>query len=141
MSRIYFFSEDVEFKLTDQIQISHWIERIVTEENFRIDSLNFIFCSDKFLLSINQRYLGRDYFTDVITFNYSEILSSLEGDIFISIDRVQENALSFQIPFLYELYHVIIHGVLHLLGFDDNNPVQKNLMIKKEEYCLSLLKF
>lgn len=139
MSSISFFSEDLSFELPQQKVIEEWILNIVTLEGKSLKHLNYIFCSDAHLLSINQQYLAHDYYTDIITFDSSLSTDVIEGDIFISIDRVRDNASSLGISFLIELNRVIVHGVLHLIGFDDTTPASKNLMREKEDSYLSLL--
>jgi len=105
-----------------------------------IGFLNFIFCSDNYLLKINVEHLNHDTYTDIITFDYSKE-DRISGDIFISIDRVEENAKSHKTSFENELHRVIIHGVLHLLGYGDKEPGQKAEMRQKEDFCLSLRDF
>jgi probable rRNA maturation factor len=107
-------------------------------EGATIQEINYIFCSDSYLLSLNQGFLKHNTFTDIITFDNSEDPSSLEGEIYISIERVKENAKKYNVPIEDELSRVMIHGVLHLLGFKDKKPTEKALMRKKEEACLSL---
>ena len=137
---ISFFSEtDFEFSKSDVV--AKWINDIALEFKYSISSLNYIFCSDEYLLDINRKYLNHDYYTDIITFDNSDEASSIESDIYISIDRVQENANTFNILFEKELFRVIIHGVLHLVGFEDHTDEEKALMRSKEEYCLSKLSF
>ena len=105
-----------------------------------LSNINYIFCSDDYLLTINQEHLNHDYYTDIITFDLSEKENNIESDIFISIDRVKENAKNNHVKFHIELYRVLIHGVLHLLGFNDKNEEEKLIMREKEDACLSLLK-
>ena len=141
MKEIFYFNEDISFQLDDEESASQWISSVIEKEDFRLQSLNYIFCSDNYLLQINKEYLSHDYFTDIITFDQSETPNTIEGDIFISIDRVQENADQLQKPFKDELYRVMIHGVLHMMGYEDKSDIQKEQMRKKEEACLSLQKF
>ena len=137
---VQFFSEDISFALEQRDLIASWLIEVASSHQFKVDTLNYIFCSDQYLLEINNEYLNHDYFTDIITFDNSESSTHLEGDIFISIDRVQDNASSLQIDFPQELHRVIIHGLLHLLGYQDKTDSEKKLMREKEEACLSLLK-
>ncbi|HEY9885814.1 MAG TPA: rRNA maturation RNase YbeY, partial [Vampirovibrionales bacterium] len=118
---IQFFSEQTDFVLPKQSDFSEWISRCISKKGKSTGSLNFIFCSDEYLLTLNKEYLNHDTYTDIITFNYveEEIIS---GDIFISIDRVRENASALNIDFNEELSRVIIHGVLHLIGYRDKTP-------------------
>ena len=103
----------------------------------RLGDINIIFCSDNYILDINQRYLGHDYFTDIITFDYCEG-DKLNGDLFISVDSVRENSLEYGTEFENELNRVIVHGILHLIGYDDHCDDDIALMRKKEDYYLSL---
>ncbi len=139
MSSISFFSEDISFELPHQKVIKEWILNIVLLEGKMLKHLNYVFCSDARLLSINQQYLAHDYYTDIITFDSSLSTDVIEGDIFISIDRVRDNAAVLGISFFLELNRVIAHGVLHLVGFDDTAPLLKMQMREKEDSYLSLL--
>lgn len=135
---IRFFQEDISFKLKQPIKTSRWIKSIIQQEKFKLKELNYIFCSDNHLLSINQGFLHHDYFTDIITFDHSSENRTIAGEIYISIDRVRENAKDFEVDFDTELHRVMIHGVLHLIGYPDKSKAEKSLMRKKEEACLSL---
>ncbi len=135
-SAIHFFSEDIPFKLKQKIRTRKWVRDTIKEENYRLGELNFIFCSDAHLLSINQQYLNHDTYTDIITFDNSEESDRIIGDIFISIERVRENALTFNVPEQDELHRVMIHGTLHLLGYPDKGKKAKALMTAKENYYL-----
>ena len=137
MAAINFFSEKIRFKLPHPRKTSNWIKSIVISEGFTLDEINFIFCSDEHLSTINIEYLNHKTLTDIITFDYSSG-KSLAGDIFISIPRVRENAVKFNVDFDLELHRVIIHGVLHLIGYKDKSKRQKNIMREKEDACLSL---
>jgi probable rRNA maturation factor len=138
MAVIHFFYEDVSSVIQDEAYVKCKLSVIIHEESFSIKSLNFIFCTDDYLLDINSRFLNHFYYTDVITFDNSESPQVIDGDIFISIDRIKENAIKFNSPFLTELYRVMIHGVLHLIGFDDKTTILKSLMREKENFYLSL---
>jgi rRNA maturation RNase YbeY len=139
MGSISFFSEGISFELPRQKVINEWISNIVSMEGKTLKHLNYIFCSDAHLLTINQQYLAHDYYTDIITFDSSLSADVIEGDIFISIDRVRDNADTLGISFLDELNRVIAHGVLHLIGFDDTSAHLKIQMREKEDSYLSLL--
>lgn len=139
MSSISFFSEDISFDLPQKMQISNWITNIAASEGYQVGHLNFIFCSDAYLLVINQHYLFHDYYTDIITFSSSDLSGVVEGDVFISIERVSDNASLLILPFLLELHRVIVHGVLHLIGYDDSSAELKSIMRQKEDSYLSLL--
>ena len=105
----------------------------------KIGDVNIIFCSDNYILDINIRYLQHDYFTDIITFDYCED-KILSGDLFISIDSVQENAKEYGSDFEEELHRVIVHGILHLIGYDDHTPEDQKIMRSKEDYYLGIRK-
>jgi probable rRNA maturation factor len=120
-------------------KISDWIRKVVRREGGSLGSLNVVFCSDGYLLNINRNYLKHDYLTDIITFDYSEG-KKLSGEIYISIDRVRDNANGLKLPFEIELRRVVIHGVLHLLGYKDKSASQKKAIRNKEDDCLSLFK-
>lgn len=139
---VRFFSEEIQFKLPHPRKTSTWIKESIVKEKGTLANLNFIFCSDAHLLTINQQYLNHNTLTDIITFdNRTDDQSGpIEGDIFISIERVVENASSLGIAFDTELHRVLIHGVLHLLGYNDKKMADKALMRKKEEAYLSLRK-
>jgi len=136
---VQFFLEDVKYTLKNKIQIKEWIRNTIVAEGFQLDELNFILCSDEYLLSINQQYLNHDTYTDVITFDNSEELKTILGDIFISIERIQENAKEFKDTVQLELCRVMIHGTLHLLGYKDKGKAAKTLMTQKEDEYLNLL--
>jgi len=138
---IEFFSEDIDFSLPDQDKVSDWIASVIEENGQELSNLTFVFCSDDYLHEMNVEYLDHDTLTDIITFDNSDIEGIIEGDIFISIDRVKDNAATIGTTFTDELHRVLIHGVLHLLGFDDKNNDAQALMRKQEDSCLSLRKF
>ncbi len=137
---ISFFTENISYNLKNKRIIQKWIKQTIELENKKAGDLNYIFCDDTFLAEMNVKYLNHDTLTDIITFNYNEENSkTINGDIYISIDRVKENADKFKVPFDTELKRVIIHGVLHLLGYKDKTKADKNTMREKEDNCLSLL--
>lgn len=138
MPAINFFSEDVDFKLKHPRKTSNWIKESILKEKRILQGLNYIFCSDEYLLQMNLEYLNHKTLTDIITFDNSEIPKHIEGDIFISIDRVEENANKFETSFEEELHRVLIHGVLHLIGYGDKDAASKARMRKKEDTYLSL---
>lgn len=140
-SGIYFFCEDISFKTPPLRSTRSWLNAVAASENKSIGGLNYIFCSDPYLLNINKDYLGHDTLTDIITFDNSESGDLIEGDIYISVDRVRENALKFQVTFNKELHRVMVHGLLHLLGYKDKSINQKKTMRKKESGYLSLKEF
>jgi len=134
---IHFFSEDISFTLKHKGLLRTWIKNTIVEEGFKLRELNFIFCSDNYLLSMNQQYLKHDTFTDIITFDNSEKKGEIVGDIFISLERIQENAQGFKVKTEDELHRVMIHGTLHLLGYGDKGKEAKALMTDKEDLYLS----
>ncbi len=138
---IEFIAEDIPFTVPDEDKLKDWIEKVISFYEFDLESLTFIFCSDDYLLDINKSYLDHDTLTDIITFDNSDVEQTIEGDIFISIDRVKENATNYNVPFFEELHRVIIHGVLHLIGYDDKTESNKMEMRQKEDYWLSLRDF
>lgn len=138
-SIVQFFSEETDFQLAGQESVRSWVTQASSAEEAEISFLNYVFCTDEYLLEMNRQYLDHDDYTDVITFPYSENTEIVEGDIFISIDRVSDNAAQLGIPFLQELHRVMIHGLLHLLGYNDKSPEEKIQMTAKEDYYLSLL--
>ena len=138
MNNIRFFTEDIHFALKDKIKLRQWIADTIRKQNKQLHSINYIFVSDDYLLKVNQNYLNHDTLTDIITFNQSSNPTYIEADIFISIPRVKENAKNIGIPFNDELHRVMIHGVLHILGYSDKTPREKNEMRKKENHYLAL---
>jgi rRNA maturation RNase YbeY len=138
VAAIRFFSEGIPFKIDSPRKNVSWIKEVARREKKTIKEINYIFCSDEYLLQLNQGFLNHKTLTDIITFDNSEGKNGLEGEIYISIERVQENALKFNNEFEDELHRVMIHGVLHLIGYKDKKPSEKALMRKKEEACLSL---
>jgi probable rRNA maturation factor len=134
---ISFFSEDIDFLLKDKAKVRNWISDTIKAEGFnRIGELTFVFCSDDYLLDINKQYLNHDTYTDIVTFDSSEDEEVISGDIFISIERIRENAEKFGVTERDELHRVIIHGVLHLCGYYDKKKEDKELMTTKENEYL-----
>ncbi|MCA5004143.1 rRNA maturation RNase YbeY [Sphingobacterium bovistauri] len=134
---ISFFTEDIEFTLKDKAKVRTWIADTAKSEGLsRIGELNFVFCSDEYLLDINKQYLNHDTYTDIVTFDSSEDEDVLAGDIFISIERIRENAQKFGVTERDELHRVVIHGVLHLCGYYDKKKEDKELMTSKENEYL-----
>ena len=134
-SNIYYHSE-CDFQLKDDESITKWIKNVINAENKELAEINYIFCDDQYLLKKNQEYLKHDTFTDIITFDYTE-QNRINADIFISIERVKENAITFAVPFDNELRRVIIHGVLHLMGYKDKSKEDAEKMRNKENFYLS----
>ncbi len=135
---VFFHSENIPFNLNGKIKHKKWIARLVEMENYSIGNLNVIFTDNEYLRILNKEYLNREYDTDVITFNYNE-KEIIAGDIFISIEQVRINGEQLGIKFVKELDRVIIHGVLHLIGYNDKTQEEKKLMRKKENVALEIL--
>ena len=135
--KIFFHKESVSFPL-DTSAINNWIENAVFTLGYSLKNLSFVFCDDEYLKNINVKHLGHDYYTDVISFDYSTE-EGLVGDVFISIERVKENAKNFKVSFNKELFRVIIHGVLHLCGFNDKTDKEIKEIRKQENHFLSLI--
>ena len=131
------FNYEMEFELQNEDQFSEWISRVIVSENKKEGDINYIFCDDDFILDINQKYLEHDYYTDIISFDYS-VGNELHGDIFISVDRVRENAEDFNVSFDDELKRVIIHGVLHYCGYKDKSELEERMMRAKEEEKMAM---
>ena len=134
---ISYYFQDTDFKFRDRRKTNEWLKLAAESEIRRIGNISIIFCSDNYVLDINQKYLQHDYFTDIITFDYCEG-DCLSGDLFISVDSVRENSVEFGTEFKDELNRVIIHGLLHLVGYDDHTEKDIKLMRSKENYYLSL---
>lgn len=126
-----------EFRIEDNTKFSDWITRIIVSEGFVVGEIDYIFCTDDYLLNINQEYLNHDTFTDIITFDYSDS-KVISGDIFISTDRVKENAMIYKVEFNAELLRVMSHGVLHLIGYGDKMDEDRKLMRIKEDEKIKL---
>jgi len=139
---ILFFAEDTDFVLKQKQKVREWIYATIKAEGFRrVGELSFVFCSDAYLLEINKQYLNHDTYTDIVTFDSSEDEDEISGDIFISIERIQENAAKFAVGERDELHRVIAHGVLHLCGYYDKKKEDKTLMTEKENFYLSTRSF
>ncbi|MHB8205752.1 rRNA maturation RNase YbeY [Mucilaginibacter sp.] len=137
MPAISFFEEGISFRLKDKAKVRQWITDTIIAEGFKLKELNYIFCSDAYLLEINKQYLDHDTYTDIVTFDNSEEEGKIVSDIFISIERIRENAIKFNVTETTELHRVIIHGALHLLGYKDKSPADKQKMTQKEDFYLS----
>ncbi len=136
----HFFSEETPFVLKDPAFYSNWIHEIFHQNSKNPGEINYIFCSDSYLLNINQEHLNHDFFTDIITFDNSESDDLIEADIYISIDRVKENSEHQGVTFENELSRVMAHGLLHLFGYKDQTDEEKRVMREKEDACISLQK-
>lgn len=134
----FFHFEDISVFDAPQTETEKALKEIEATEKKNIEEVNIIFCSDDYLLEMNKKYLNHDYYTDIITFDNSEG-ENISGDLFISIDRIRENAGAYGVSFENELQRVIIHGVLHLVGYKDHSPKEKETMRNKENFYLSFI--
>ena len=134
---VRYFFEDVKFEYKDRRFNNSWLKLVAESEIRRLGDVNIIFCSDPYILNINLQYLGHDYFTDIITFDYCEG-KKISGDLFISVDSVRENAAFYKTDLNEELHRVIVHGILHLIGYDDHTEGDIKVMRSKENYYLEL---
>lgn len=134
---VRYFTEDTKFVLKNKTANNKWLRFVAGSELRRLGDVNIIFCSDNYILDINMKYLQHDYFTDIITFDYCEG-ETLSGDLFISIDSVRDNAQFYGSTFADELNRVMVHGILHLIGYDDHTPDEQKQMREKENYYLGL---
>ncbi len=137
MNSISFYNDGVRAKTPSKRLLKAWIKEFVSNHGKKVGELAFVFCSDDKILEVNQGFLQHDYYTDIITFDYceGEIIS---GDIFISVERVLENATLHQVNYTTELLRVLSHGVLHLIGFQDKEEKKKVEMTRNEDLCMSL---
>lgn len=140
LSMIRFFSNEISFNLSSKNIVKEWIKRVVTSYGYKLGDVNVIFCSDEYLLQINKDYLKHNYYTDIITFDYSEEVR-IAGELYISIDTVLANAAEYNQERAAELLRVIIHGFLHLMQFNDQSPEEEAEMHSKEDAALSLFDF
>ncbi len=134
---VSYFVQDTDFKFVKRRLNNAWLKLVAESEVRKLGNINIIFCSDNYILDVNMKYLQHDYFTDIITFDYCEG-NVLSGDLFISVDSVRENSVFFKTEFADELNRVIVHGILHLIGYDDHTPEDQKTMREKENYYLEL---
>ncbi|WP_370477403.1 rRNA maturation RNase YbeY [Tamlana flava] len=132
------FNYETKFRLRDEDQISTWILNTISSENHKLEEINYVFCDDEYLHKLNVEFLNHDTLTDIISFDYS-IGKIIQGDIFISIERVEDNAKDFNVSFDDELHRVIVHGVLHYCGYKDKSEADAKLMREKETFYLNQL--
>lgn len=137
---INFFTEEISFDLPQKLKRKNWLKQLAKSENFKIGEMNYIFCSDEYLYRINVEYLNHHTYTDIITFDNSEKEKFIEGDIFISIDRVRENAQKHTQEESSELSRVISHGLFHLMGYKDKSKEDVEVMREKEGFAIELFK-
>ncbi len=133
-----FYEHEIKAGLKNKRKLSAFIDGLVSRylKNVKTSEITYVFCNDNFLLEMNQNFLDHDSFTDIITFDLSESKQELQGEIYISIERVKENAKLYKTTFADELHRVIFHGVLHLCGFKDKTPKDQRIMRENEDYCL-----
>jgi len=135
---ITFYAEDIELPKIDQQKITEWIKTVAQSYGKRTGEISYIFCSDEKIIDVNRQYLKHDYYTDIITFDYTNG-SKISGDIFISLDTVKSNSEIFQTPYEQELLRTIIHGILHLCGINDKGPGEREIMEKNEDKALAIV--
>ena len=136
-NNLYFHFEDVsEFPLPNNIH--EWMKSVINHEDFVLSEINVIFCSDRYLLTLNKKHLAHNYYTDILTFDYSTNPKEIYGDLFISQQRIIENASSFEVSINHELLRIVVHGILHLFGYSDKSEKDKKLMQSMENFYLSL---
>jgi len=131
------FNYETDFELANETKISDWLSKVIISENKKEGDINYIFCNDEYLLEINQQYLNHDTLTDIISFDYS-VGNELHGDVFISVERVRDNAFDFNVSFEEELLRVLVHGVLHYSGYKDKTEADEKIMRKKENEKIQL---
>lgn len=137
MSQINFFNEDHSYTIKQKKKIRLWLTNAIICEYYTVDSISIILTSDNHILEVNKKHLNHNYYTDIITFNYNED-NSISGDLYISIDRVKDNAKTQNVTLINELHRVIIHGVLHLLGYNDKTEKEIKIIREKEDFYLSI---
>lgn len=135
---INFFRENSSYEIENPTQVKEWIDKVCEDRSFNVGEVNFILTDDKTLLKVNKKFLNHDYLTDIITFDNTQA-NEINGDIYISMDRVKENAKKYHRTFIDELHRVIIHGILHLTGIKDSSDTEKKIMRELEDKYLSLL--
>ena len=136
-SKVCFFFQEVKISLANRTQLKKYIQSIFKKEGKELESINYIFCTDKAVLEINRQFLTHDFYTDIITFGLSEKRAPIQAEIYISIDRVKDNARQLGVSFKSELHRVIFHGVLHLCGYKDKSKKETGEMRGKEEFYLA----
>lgn len=136
---ISFHTQEVEMPTIDEELLSQWIEKVAAIHNKKVGEIAYIFCSDEVILETNKQYLQHDYYTDIITFDYT-LEDTISGDLFIGVETVASNAKKYQVSFKNELHRVLIHGILHLCDIDDKTPEQRETMEQEENKALLLIK-
>ena len=136
-TKVHFFSHDLSTSLKNTTNLKHFIESIFNKEMQTLDSINYIFCSDRVILEINKKYLNHDFYTDVITFDLSPNNKVIAAEVYISIERIRDNAKQLGLSIKSELHRVLFHAALHLCGYNDKKKKDKELMRKKEDELLT----
>jgi probable rRNA maturation factor len=136
---INFFVEETNYKIAEKAKLKAWLKARIEANNLKVGDINYIIATDEYVLNINKEYLDHDYYTDIITFDQSETEHKIDADIYISIDRVKDNASEQNISDTIEFHRVLIHGVLHLLGYRDKTELEQKAMREEEDRCLTLL--
>jgi len=131
------FNYETEFTLENEGAISNWISDVIKSENKKVGEINYIFCDDEYLLQINQEHLQHDFYTDIISFDYT-VGNEINGDVFVSVERVKDNAVDFNVSFEEELKRVLVHGVLHYCGYKDKSEADVLLMRSKEDEKIAM---
>ncbi|MFT5248315.1 MAG: putative rRNA maturation factor [bacterium] len=131
------FNYEVDFQLHSEVQVNKWLSEVIKSESFKEGEINYVFCDDEYLLKLNVEFLKHDTLTDILSFDYS-LGKELNGDIFISIERVKENAEDFNVGFETELKRVMVHGVLHYCGYKDKSEEEERVMREKENHYINL---
>ena len=137
--RISFFKDAIKFKLEKRKELRKWINDVVLSEKCNVEWINFVFCHDSIIADMNNKYLNHNTLTDILTFSFHESGPDICGEIYISVQRVKENALKYKVSFENELHRIMIHGILHLLGYKDSTKREKEIMRQKENFYLTFL--
>jgi len=132
------FNYETAFSLDNEVQLSEWIKKVISTEGYKLEEVNYIFCDDEYLFKLNVEFLDHDTLTDIISFDYS-VGKIIQGDVFISIERVADNAKDFNVAMLEELQRVMVHGILHYCGYNDKSESEEILMRQKEDHYLKQL--
>lgn len=133
------FNYEIDFELANETVVSKWIEDVILEEGYKLEEVNYVFCDDEYLHKLNVEFLNHDTLTDIISFDYT-VGKIIQGDIFISVERVRDNAEDFKVSFQEELHRVIVHGILHYCGYKDKTDEDERVMRSKENQYIALIK-
>ena len=136
--RVFFYNADTNYKIPNKGIVRNKLSHLVHNEGFKLVNVNIILCSDEYLLEINKKHLNHNYYTDVITFDLSDKNNEVDGEIYISLDRIRENKKAYNVSLFTEFQRVVIHGVLHLVGYDDHSKKDISIMRNKEQLYLSI---